>query len=94
VRVKAGDIQISDQIEVLNPDHVICTVSKGGRFFRGADHHGRSRLRPLRAHQAGGSADRHDSRSTPCNSPIRKVNCELHRAIGPHLECELVVVAH
>lgn len=30
--VKAGDIQTSDQIEVLNPDHVICTVSKGGRF--------------------------------------------------------------
>jgi DNA-directed RNA polymerase subunit alpha len=30
--VKAGDIQASDQIEVLNPDHVICTVSKGGRF--------------------------------------------------------------
>jgi len=30
--VKAGDIQSSDQIEVLNPEHVICTVSKGGRF--------------------------------------------------------------
>ncbi len=30
--VKAGDIQTSDQIEVLNPEHVICTVSKGGRF--------------------------------------------------------------
>jgi DNA-directed RNA polymerase subunit alpha len=30
--VKAGDIQTGDQIEVLNPDHVICTVSKGGRF--------------------------------------------------------------
>jgi DNA-directed RNA polymerase subunit alpha len=30
--VKAGDIQTSDQIDVLNPDHVICTVSKGGRF--------------------------------------------------------------
>jgi DNA-directed RNA polymerase subunit alpha len=31
-QVKASDIQSSDQIEVLNPDHVICTVSKGGRF--------------------------------------------------------------
>jgi DNA-directed RNA polymerase subunit alpha len=31
-QVKAGDIQTNDQIEVLNPDHVICTVSKGGRF--------------------------------------------------------------
>jgi DNA-directed RNA polymerase subunit alpha len=30
--VKAGDVQTGDQIEVLNPDHVICTVSKGGRF--------------------------------------------------------------
>ena len=30
--VKAGDIQTGDRIEVLNPDHVICTVSKGGRF--------------------------------------------------------------
>jgi DNA-directed RNA polymerase subunit alpha len=30
--VKASDIQSSDQIEVLNPDHVICTVAKGGRF--------------------------------------------------------------
>jgi DNA-directed RNA polymerase subunit alpha len=31
-QVKASDIQSSDQIEVLNPDHVICTVAKGGRF--------------------------------------------------------------
>jgi DNA-directed RNA polymerase subunit alpha len=30
--VTAADIQISDQVEVLNPDKVICTVSKGGRF--------------------------------------------------------------
>jgi DNA-directed RNA polymerase subunit alpha len=30
--VKAGDIQTSDQIDVLNPDHVICSVSRGGRF--------------------------------------------------------------
>ena len=30
--VKAGDIQVNDQIEILNPDHVICTVSKGGKF--------------------------------------------------------------
>ena len=28
----AGDIQVSDQIEILNPKHVICTVAKGGRF--------------------------------------------------------------
>jgi DNA-directed RNA polymerase subunit alpha len=30
--VRASDIQTGDQIEVLNPDHVICTVAKGGRF--------------------------------------------------------------
>ncbi|HEX2673370.1 MAG TPA: DNA-directed RNA polymerase subunit alpha [Polyangiaceae bacterium] len=30
--VKASDIQTGDQIDVLNPDHVICTVAKGGRF--------------------------------------------------------------
>lgn len=30
--VRAGDIQATDQIEILNPDHVICTVAKGGRF--------------------------------------------------------------
>jgi DNA-directed RNA polymerase subunit alpha len=31
--VKAKDIQVSgDQVEVLNPEHLICTVAKGGRF--------------------------------------------------------------
>ena len=30
--VKARDIQVSDQVQILNPDHTICTVSKGGRF--------------------------------------------------------------
>ncbi|MGB8222641.1 MAG: DNA-directed RNA polymerase subunit alpha [Polyangiales bacterium] len=30
--VTAGDIKVSDQIEILNPDHKICTLSKGGRF--------------------------------------------------------------
>ena len=30
--VTAGDIRVSDQIEILNPDHKICTLSKGGRF--------------------------------------------------------------
>lgn len=30
--VTAGDIQVSDQVEVLNPKQVICTVAKGGRF--------------------------------------------------------------
>ncbi len=30
--VKAGDIQVNDQVEILNPDHVLCTVAKGGRL--------------------------------------------------------------
>lgn len=30
--VTAGDIQTSDQVEILNPKHVICHVAKGGRF--------------------------------------------------------------
>lgn len=30
--VKAGDIQTNESVEVLNPDHTICTVAKGGRF--------------------------------------------------------------
>lgn len=30
--VTAGDIEVSDQIEILNKDHVICTVAKGGRL--------------------------------------------------------------
>ena len=31
-KVTAGDIQVNDQVEVLNPDHELCTVAKGGRF--------------------------------------------------------------
>jgi len=30
--VTAADIQLNDQVEILNPDHVICTVTKGGKF--------------------------------------------------------------
>jgi DNA-directed RNA polymerase subunit alpha len=30
--VRARDIQGSDQIEILNPDHVICNISRGGKF--------------------------------------------------------------
>jgi DNA-directed RNA polymerase subunit alpha len=30
--VRAGDIQTTDQVEILNPDHLICTVSRGGVF--------------------------------------------------------------
>ncbi len=30
--VTAKDIAVNDQVDVLNGDHVICTVAKGGRF--------------------------------------------------------------
>jgi DNA-directed RNA polymerase subunit alpha len=30
--VTARDIQTTDQVEILNPEHKICTVAKGGRF--------------------------------------------------------------
>jgi DNA-directed RNA polymerase subunit alpha len=30
--VTAADIQVSDQVEVLNPDHLICTLGAGGKF--------------------------------------------------------------
>jgi DNA-directed RNA polymerase subunit alpha len=30
--VTADDIQVTDQIEILNPEHKICTLAKGGRF--------------------------------------------------------------
>ncbi len=30
--VTAGDIQVNDQVEILNKDHIICTVAKGGRL--------------------------------------------------------------
>lgn len=30
--ITAGDIITSDQVEILNPDHYICRVEKGGRF--------------------------------------------------------------
>jgi len=30
--VTAGDIQTNDQVEILNPERVICSVAKGGRF--------------------------------------------------------------
>jgi DNA-directed RNA polymerase subunit alpha len=30
--VTAGDIQVNDQVEILNPEHKICTLAKDGRF--------------------------------------------------------------
>jgi DNA-directed RNA polymerase subunit alpha len=71
--VKASDIQVTDQLEILNPDHVLCTVSKGGRF---------SAELTVNVGRGYVSADRNKTPGMPIGtipidalfSPIRKVN--------------------
>lgn len=77
--VKASDILVSDQLEVLNPDHVICNVAKGGRFAC-----------ELTVNVGRGyvSADRNKTATMPIGtvaidalfSPIRKVNYSVTNA--------------
>lgn len=31
--ITAGDISVDDEIEIMNPEHVICTLNGSGRFF-------------------------------------------------------------
>jgi DNA-directed RNA polymerase subunit alpha len=77
--VKAGDIQGSDQVEVLNPDHVICTVSKGGRV---------SAELTVNVGRGYVPADRNKTPGMPIGtipidalfSPIRKVNYQVTNA--------------
>jgi len=77
--VTAGDIQVNDQIEVLNPDHKICTVAKGGRF---------SAELTINVGRGYVSADRNKTPGTPIGtipidalfSPIRKVNYTVTNA--------------
>ncbi len=77
--VTARDIQVSDQIEILNPDHVICTVSKGGRF---------SAELTINVGRGYVPADRNKQPGQPIGtiaidalfSPIRKVNYTVTNA--------------
>jgi DNA-directed RNA polymerase subunit alpha len=78
-KVTAGDIQVTDDVEVLNPEHVICTCSKGAKLRtelyvgigRGYVH-----------------ADKNKTPTTPVGvvtidslfSPIRKVNFQVTNA--------------
>jgi DNA-directed RNA polymerase subunit alpha len=78
-KVTAADIQLTDGIEVLNPDHIVCTCSKGAK---------------LRAELYVGTgrgyvhADRNKTATTPVGvvpidslfSPIRKVNFQVTNA--------------
>jgi DNA-directed RNA polymerase subunit alpha len=78
-RVTAGDIQVTDGVEVLNPDHQILTCAKGAKLR-------------LELHVGTGRgyvpADRNKSLQTPVGvipidalfSPIRKVNFQVTNA--------------
>jgi DNA-directed RNA polymerase subunit alpha len=77
--VSAGDIETPDDIEILNKDHVLCTVAKGGRFTA-----------ELTVNIGHGyvSADRNKAPAMPIGtvpldalfSPIRKVNYNVSNA--------------
>ena len=61
---KAGDIEAGSDVEILNPEHVICTLDQGASIrmeFTGR--HGQG-LRAGRAQPARGCADRARSPST------------------------------
>ncbi|MGB9341064.1 MAG: DNA-directed RNA polymerase subunit alpha, partial [Polyangiales bacterium] len=77
--VTAGDIQVSDQIEILNPDHKICTLAKDGRF---------SAELTINVGHGYVPADRNKTAGIPIGtiaidslfSPIRKVNYAVTNA--------------
>src|SRR4051794_25222394 len=77
--VKAGDIMVPDGIEVLNPDHVVCTCSKGAKLRM------ELYVGPGRGYV---QADRNKTPTTPVGvvpidslfSPIRKVNFQVTNA--------------
>ncbi len=77
--VTAGDILTSDQVDILNPKHVICTVAKGGRF---------SAELTITVGRGYVPADRNKTPGQPIGtvaidalfSPIRKVNYQVTNA--------------
>jgi DNA-directed RNA polymerase subunit alpha len=77
--VKAGDIQVTDQVEILNPEKVICTVAKGGRFAAELTIHVGRGYVPAERNKAAGTA----IGTIPVDSlfsPIRKVNYTVTNA--------------
>ncbi len=78
-KVTAGDIQLTDGVEVLNPDHVVLTCSKGAKV-RAELHIGTGR--------GYVPAERNKTPNTPVGvvpidslfSPIRKVNFQVTNA--------------
>lgn len=77
--VRAKDILVNEQIEVLNPEHKICTVSKGGRFTAELT---------INVGRGYVSAERNKTAAMPIGtvpidalfSPIRKVNYTVTNA--------------
>ena len=63
--VTAGQIEAPSDIEILNPDHVLCTLDEGASGAHGVHRPERQGLCPLRDEPARGRADRPDRRSTP-----------------------------
>ncbi len=78
-KVTAGDILVTDGVEVLNPDHVICTCAKGAKL--------RTELY-VGTGRGYVHADRNKTATTPVGvvpidslfSPIRKVNFQVTNA--------------
>ncbi|HUB05517.1 MAG TPA: DNA-directed RNA polymerase subunit alpha [Myxococcales bacterium] len=77
--IKAGDIQVDDQVEILNPGHHICTLSEGGKLSL-----------ELSARRGRGyvSAEKNKIPGAPIGtipidalfSPVRKVNYQITNA--------------
>src|SRR5690554_421669 len=77
--ITAGDIITNDQVEILNPDHYICRVEKGGRF---------SAELTINVGRGYVPADRNKTSGMPIGtipidalfSPVRKVNYTVTNA--------------
>ena len=77
--IKAGDIQVDEQVEILNPGHHICTLSEGGKLSL-----------ELSARRGRGyvSAEKNKIPGAPIGtipidalfSPVRKVNYQITNA--------------
>jgi DNA-directed RNA polymerase subunit alpha len=91
-KVTAGDIQCPDGVEILNPDHTICTLARGGRVRM-----------ELQVHMGRGyvPAERNKTPNMPLGtipidalfSPIRKVNYTVTNArVGQQTDYDRLTV--